>query len=123
MTQEGAILAVDAPELIRNLSVLLPVPVAIVDSGSRIVLANSQFNDLFPNTKSIQNMSHHEVRADGSIYDFDVMPLTDDGFSAFVGRETSAEGQLRGQLVHMEWTVGSYGKDGCHRASCLRCCA
>ena len=109
MTKDGATLAVDSADLVQNLFVLLPVPVAVVDSGKQIVLANSQFNDLFPNSKSIQDIPHHDVRAEGSTYDFELMPLTDDGFSAFVGRETSAEGQLREQLVHME-KMGAIGR-------------
>jgi nitrogen-specific signal transduction histidine kinase len=109
MTKDGTTLAVEPSELVRNLFVLLPVPVAVVDAEQRIVLSNSHFNDLFPNTVSIRNIPHHEVSVDGSTYDFDLMPLSDDGFSVFLGRDTTVEGQLREQLVHME-KMGAIGR-------------
>jgi signal transduction histidine kinase len=83
--------------------------VAIVDSGNRIVMSNSHFNELFPGSKSIKDIPHHEVRVDGAAFDFELMPLTDDGLSAFVGHETTMEVQLREQLVHME-KMGAIGR-------------
>ena len=110
MTKDGAALAVDPSSLIGSLFALLPVPVAIVDSHDEIVLSNSTFNDFFPETTNINQIPHHEVRVDESTtYDFDKVPLTDQGLTIFLGRETTTEVQLRNQLVHME-KMGAIGR-------------
>ncbi len=110
MTKDGATLAVDLSSLIGNLFALLPVPVAIVDAQGQVVLANSTFNDFFPDTTNVKQIPHHEVRvADSATYDFETLPLTEQGLSIFLGRETTAEGKLRNQLVHME-KMGAIGR-------------
>ena len=110
MTKDGATLAVDLSSLIGNLFALLPVPVAIVDAQGQVVLANSTFNDFFPDTTNVNQIPHHEVRvADSATYDFETLPLTEQGLSIFLGRETTAEGKLRNQLVHME-KMGAIGR-------------
>ena len=110
MTKDGATLAVVLSSLIGNLFALLPVPVAIVDAQGQIVLANSTFNDFFPDTTNVNQIPHHEVRVENSAtYDFETLPLTEQGLSIFLGRETTAEGKLRNQLVHME-KMGAIGR-------------
>lgn len=110
MTKDGATLAVVLSSLSGNLFALLPVPVAIVDAQGQIVLANSTFNDFFPDTTNVNQIPHHEVRVENSAtYDFETLPLTEQGLSIFLGRETTAEGKLRNQLVHME-KMGAIGR-------------
>ena len=65
MTKEGAGLAVDPSQLVTSLFALIPVPVAIVDDGGRIVLSNSAFSDLFQGIQNIQSIPHHEIEMAG----------------------------------------------------------
>ena len=109
MAQEGATLAVDTSSLISSLFALLPVPAAVIDTHGNIVLANSTFNDFFPKTTSVNQMPHHAVPVNGSLFDFDTVPLSDDGLYIFLGRDTSTEEQLRQQLVGME-KMGAIGR-------------
>ncbi len=109
MAQEGATLAVDTSSLVSSLFALLPVPVAIIDAHGNIVLANSTFNDFFPNTTSVNQIPHHAVPVNGSIFDFEKVPLSDQGLFIFMGRDTTNEEQLRQQLVQME-KMGAIGR-------------
>ena len=109
MAQEGATVAVDSPGLVSSLFALLPVPVAVVDADGGIVLANSSFNDFFPATASINDIPHHAVHVNGSIFDFEKVPLSDQGLYIFFGRDTTSEEQMRQQLVHME-KIGAIGR-------------
>ena len=110
MTKDGAALALDKSSLISSLFALLPVPVAIIDSHGQVVLANSTFNDFFPETTNVNQMPHHKVPVHGpTTFDFEKVPLSDEGLSIFVGRETTTEEQLRQQLVHME-KMGAIGR-------------
>ncbi len=110
MTKDGATLAVDPSSLIGNLFALLPIPVAVVDVRGEIVMSNSTFNDFFPETKNINRLPRYEVQVEGrATFDFDTVPLTDQGLSIFIGRETTSERQLRHQLVHME-KMGAIGR-------------
>ncbi len=102
MAQEGATLAVDTSSLVSSLFALLPVPVAVIDAHGDIVLANSTFNDFFPNTTSVNQIAHHAVPLNGSVFDFEKVPLSDQGLFIFIGRDTTNEEQLRQQLVQME---------------------
>ena len=65
MAKEGTALTSDSTELIRNLFVLIPLPVAIVDAGGRIVVSNSAFTDMFPGLQNIQSIRHHELELPG----------------------------------------------------------
>ena len=109
MAQEGATLSVDSPSLVNSLFALLPVPVAIIDAHGNIVLANSTFNDFFPNTTSVNKIPHHAVPVNGSIFDFEKVPLSDQGLFIFMGRDSTNEEQLRQQLVQME-KMGAIGR-------------
>ena len=109
MAKEGATLAVDTTSLVSSLFALLPVPVAIIDAHGNIVLANSTFNDFFPNTTSVNQISHHAVPVNGSIFDFEKVPLSDQGLFIFMGRDTTNEEQLRQQLGQME-KMGAIGR-------------
>ena len=88
MAQEGATLAVDTSNLISSLFALLPVPVAVIDEQGNIVLANSIFNDFFPKTTSVNQIPHHAVPVEGLVFDFDKVPLSDQGLYIFIGRDT-----------------------------------
>ena len=109
MAQEGATVAVDTSNLISSLFALLPVPVAVIDEQGNIVLANSIFNDFFPKTTSVNQIPHHAVPVDGLVFDFDKVPLSDQGLYIFIGRDTSSEEQLRQKLVQME-KMGAIGR-------------
>jgi hypothetical protein len=61
MTREGTGTATDPTQLVSSLFALIPVPVAIVDNGGRIILANSAFKDIFPDLQDIQSVPHHEL--------------------------------------------------------------
>ena len=103
MSKDGTTLAVEPASLVGSLFALLPIPVAIIDSQGQIVMSNSTFNDFFPNTSNVNRIPRHEVPVNGtSTFDFEAVPLTDQGLSIFIGRETTNEAQLRQQLVHME---------------------
>ena len=103
MTKDGTTLAVDPANLVGSLFALLPTPIAIIDAEGRVVMSNSTFNDFFPNTDNVNRIPRHEVSINGtSTFDFEAVPLTDQGLSIFIGREITNEVQLRQQLVHME---------------------
>ena len=109
MTKDGATLAVDTSGLISSLFALLPVPVAVIDSHGQVILANSTFNDIFPETTNVNQIPHHKVPLHGSTtFDFEKLPLSE-GLEIFVGRDTTTEEQLRQQLVHME-KMGAIGR-------------
>ena len=110
MTKDGATLAVDPSSLIGNLFALLPIPVAVVDVHGEVVMSNSTFNDFFPDTGNVNRLPRYEVPVEGrATFDFDTVPLTDQGLSIFIGRETTNERQLRRQMVHME-KMGAIGR-------------
>ena len=110
MTKDGATLAVDPSSLIGNLFALLPIPVAVIDVHGEIMMSNSTFNDFFPDTKNVNRLPRYEVPVEGrATFDFDTVPLTDQGLSIFIGRETTNERHLRHQLVHME-KMGAIGR-------------
>jgi len=88
--------------LIQTLFTLLPLPVAVVASDSKILTANSSFCDLFPEVSTIRNFPRHDVRAGGRTYEFETTPLNDDGLSALIGRDTTGESQLRERLIYNE---------------------
>ena len=103
MTKEGTGLATDTTQLVSTLFALIPVPVAIVDDGGRIVLSNSAFSDLFQSIESIQSIPHHELGLPGGgTYDLETVPLNDQGMKVLYAREITNEVQLRQQLVHLE---------------------
>lgn len=110
MTKDGTTLAVDPANLVGSLFALLPIPIAIIDAEGRVVMSNSTFNDFFPNTDNVNRIPRHEVPVNGtSTFDFEAVPLTDQGLSIFIGREITNEVQLRQQLVHME-KMGAIGR-------------
>jgi signal transduction histidine kinase len=88
--------------LITGLFALIPVPVAIVDDGGRVV-SNSAFTDLFEGIQNIQSIPHHEVEICGrGIYELQTVPLNDQGMTIVYATEVSNEVQLRRQVVHLE---------------------
>jgi len=103
MTKDGTAFAVDSSPLITSLFALIPVPVAVVDANGGIVLSNSAFNDLFPNTENIRALPQHELESSGrGTYDFQTVPLNDDGLNIAYAREITNEVVLRRQVVHLE---------------------
>src|SRR4051812_48197511 len=103
MTKDGTAFAVDSSPLITSLFALIPVPVAVVDANGGIVLSNSAFNDLFPNTENIRALPQHELESSGrGTYDFQTVPLNDDGLNIAFAREITNEVVLRRQVVHLE---------------------
>src|ERR1051326_783630 len=103
MTKEGAGLATHPTQLITNLFVLIPVPVAIVDSDGRVVLANSAFTDLLQGSHDIHSLPHHELELPGrGTYELETVPLNDQGLKIVYAAEITNEVQLRRQIVHME---------------------
>lgn len=103
MTREGTGLATDPTQLVSSLFALIPVPVAIVDDGGRVVLANSAFTDLFQGIQSIQSIPHHELQLPGrGTYELETVPLNDRGLKIVYAAEITNEVQLRRQMVHME---------------------
>ncbi len=109
MAREGATPAHDTSNLIRSLFALLPIPVAVIDADGNVVFANSTFDDFFPKITCVKQMHDHAVRAKGSIFDFDRVPLSDPGLHLFVGRDTTCEERLRQKLFQME-RMGSIGQ-------------
>ena len=103
MTREGTGLATDPTQLITSLFALIPVPVAIVDDGGRVVLSNSAFADVFQGIQNIQSIPHHEVEMPGrGTYELEVLPLNDQGLRIVYASEITNEVQLRRQVVHLE---------------------
>jgi len=99
---DGTTLAVEPADLVGSLFALIPIPVAIIDSQGQVVMSNSTFNDFFPNIGNVNRIPRHEVSVNGtSTFDFESVPLTDQGLSIFFGREITNEVELRHQLVHM----------------------
>ncbi len=103
MTREGTGLATDPTQLISSLFALIPVPVAIVDDGGRVVLSNSAFADVFQGVQNIQSIPHHELEIPGrGTYELDIVPLSDQGLKIVYASEITNEVQLRRQVVHLE---------------------
>src|SRR5262245_21540832 len=103
MAREGIALTSDSTELIRSLFVLIPLPVAIVDAGGRIVLSNSSFSEMFPGLQNIQSVRHHELELPGrGTFELQTVPLNDGGMQIVYGCDITNEVQLRHQLVHLE---------------------
>ncbi len=103
MTTEGARLAGDPTQLVGSLFTLIPVPVAIVDDGGRVVLSNSAFAELFQGVHDIQTIPHHEFEVRGrGIFELETVPLNDQGMKIVYAAEITNEVQLRRQLVHLE---------------------
>src|SRR5947209_4527316 len=103
MTREGIGIATDSTQLVGSLFALIPVPVAIVDEGGRVVLANSAFSDLFPDISNIQSVPHHELEIPGrGLYELETVPLNDQGLKIIYATEITNEVQLRRQVVHLE---------------------
>lgn len=103
MAREGTALTSDSAELIRDLFVLIPLPVAIVDTSGHIILSNSAFTDMFPGLQNIQSIRHHELELPGrGTYELQTVPLNDGGMQIIYGCDVTNEVQLRRQLVHLE---------------------
>ncbi len=103
MTKEGAQLSVDSAQLVTTLFALLPLPVAIVDDRDGIVIANSYFNELFPESRSLCGARLHEIVVPGrGTFDLEVLPLNDRGFKIVYGVDVSREVSLRRQLTQLE---------------------
>src|SRR5215831_9032471 len=105
--REGTGLATDPSHLIRTLFALIPVPVAVIDSEARTLLANSAFTELFQGIQNIQSIPQHEIEIPGrGAYELETVPLNDQGMKIVYGREVSNEVQLRRQMVHLEKMAG-----------------
>src|SRR3972149_21543 len=103
MTREGTGLATDPTQLITSLFALIPIPVAIVDEGGRVVLSNSAFADVFQGIQDIQSIPHHELDMPGrGTYELEILPLNDQGLRIVYASEITNEVQLRRQVVHLE---------------------
>src|ERR1051326_4258109 len=103
MTKDGTSLATDSTHLIASLFALIPVPVAVADRDGRVVLSNSAFNDLFPDTQNIQTLRQHELESPGrGTYELQTVPLNDDGLKIAYATDVTNEVQLRRQVVHLE---------------------
>jgi two-component system, cell cycle sensor histidine kinase and response regulator CckA len=103
MTKEGARLALDPTYLISSLFTLIPVPVAIIDQGGRIIISNSAFVELFQGVQNVQAIPHHAFEMAGrGTFDLERLPLNDQGMEIVYAREITNEVQLRQQMVHME---------------------
>src|SRR5581483_1376737 len=102
MTREGySGVQADSDQLISSLFALIPVPVAIVEKGGRVVLANSAFSDLFQSIQSIASLPHHELEVPGrGTFELETVPLNDQGLSIVYAAEITNEVQLRHQMVH-----------------------
>ena len=103
MTNEGSSLSVDTAQLVSSLFALLPIPLAIVDENDRIILSNSAFSEVFPDSSEVPERQLHEIVSPGrGIFDLEVLPLTDQGFRIVYGVDISKEVSLRRQLTHLE---------------------
>ena len=104
MTREGGAVVLDRTQLISTLFALIPVPVAIVDSGGRVILSNSAFTDVFNGIQNIDSLpSQHELEvAGGATYELQTVPLNNQGMKIVYALEITNEVQLRRQAVHLE---------------------
>src|SRR5215831_2159479 len=103
MTKDGTALATDSSHLVYSLFALIPVPVAVVEGNGRVVISNSAFNDLFPNTPNILVLPQHELESPGGgTYEVQTVPLNEDGLKIAFATEITNEVQLRRQVVHLE---------------------
>lgn len=119
MPKEGASLSVDSAQLISSLFALLPIPVAIVDENDRIVVANSYFNDVFPESTTLKGSRLHEVIVPGrGTFDLEVLPLNDQGFRIVCGMDVSREVSLRRQLTQLELRTQRACKPETERIPC-----
>src|SRR5437016_7131445 len=104
MTREGGAVVLDRSQLISTLFALIPVPVAVVDSGGRVILSNSAFTDVFNGIQNIESLpSQHELEvAAGATYELETVPLNNQGMKIVYALEITNEVQLRRQAVHLE---------------------
>ena len=104
MTREGGAVVLDRTQLISTLFALIPVPVAVVDSGGRVILSNSAFTDVFNGIQNLDSLpSQHELEvAGGATYELQTVPLNNQGMKIVYALEITNEVQLRRQAVHLE---------------------
>src|SRR4051812_39784927 len=103
MSKDGTGLSVDPARLVTTLFALLPVPVAIVDDNGKILMANAQFSEVFPGCETIQGVRLHEIIIPGrGTFDFDILPLNEEGHRVVYGTDVTREVCLRRQLTQME---------------------
>src|SRR6185436_1625915 len=103
MSKDGTGLSVEPARLVTTLFALLPVPVAIVDENDKILMANSYFTEVFQGCETIRGVRLHEIVIPGrGTFDFDVLPLNDEGYRVVYGTDVSKELCLRRQLTQME---------------------
>jgi len=115
----------DFTHLVTSLFALIPIPVAIVDRDDRVVIANSYFNELFPEATSLRGVTLHEVIVPGrGMFDIEFLPLNDQGFKIVHGVDVSKEVHLRRQLAQLESRVGNVQTDAeqsfCHLNDVVR---
>jgi len=107
MTREGASLSVDSTQLVSSLFALLPIPVAIIDDNDGIVIANSFFKEIFPDSKTLRGAQTNEILVPGrGVFDLEILPLNDQGFRIVYGVDVSREVSLRRQLTQLERRSG-----------------
>jgi len=94
--------SIDSAQLIASLFAMLPVPIAIVDESGRIVIANSYFNDVFPDIKVISEKHLYEITVSAGTFDLEILPLNDQGFRIVHGVDISKEVSLRRQLTEVQ---------------------
>jgi signal transduction histidine kinase len=102
MTKDGAG-PLNPAQLVSTMFTLIPVPIAVVDSGGKVVIANSCFNEVFSGVSSISGMPEHELEVPGfGTLQLVTLPLNDCGLRLFYGLDVSNEIQLRRQVRHLE---------------------
>src|SRR5205085_5394451 len=96
-------LSIDPTRLVTTLFTLLPVPVAIVDNNDKILMANAHYSEVFPRCETIRGARLHEIIIPGrGTFDFDVLPLNEEGHRVVYGTDVTKEVCLRRQLTQME---------------------
>ncbi len=102
MTREGAAV-VDRTQLISTLFTLIPVPVAVVNRGGKVILSNSAFTDVFNGIQNIDPLPPHAVEVAGrGTYELETVPLNNQGMKIVYALDITNEVQLRSQAVHLE---------------------
>src|SRR2546427_10931306 len=103
MTREGGAVVLDRTQLISALFALIPIPVAVVDSGGRVILSNSAFTDVFNGIQNIDSLPPHELEvARRGTYELETGPLNDQGTKIIYAFYITHEVYRPSPAVHLQ---------------------
>jgi len=102
MTTDGTAPSVDTAQLLSTMFALVPIPVAVVDDQSRIVIANSAFNETFQDIPDV-GIIQREVEIPGrGAFDLQTVPLNEQGFKIVYAVDVTDRSRLRRRVASLE---------------------